>query len=468
MIKRLKNATPKILVVGDLMQDHYIYGKSERISPEAPVQVVEVQKEEDLLGGAGNVVNNLLAFGADVAVASVIGSDEAGEWIAKRLKDKGVEALLIKEDRPTTKKSRVIASNQQIVRIDREVKEPISKESEELIVAFAKEGNFDAILLSDYAKGVVTPMLAQALVDLQIPLFVDPKGKDYSKYRGAFCITPNKKEASEATGIEIVDEESLRKAGSLLKQDFTNVVITLSEEGMAIFEDTMHKIPTFAKEVYDVTGAGDTVLAALGFGVAAGLKLTEAAHFANLAAGVVVGKVGAATATLEEIEEYEKSLGVRGVEEAIKSFEEIEKIAKRLTAKGKRVVFTNGCFDILHLGHVKYLQEAKKLGDVLIVGLNSDKSVRRLKGEGRPINPQFDRAYVLASLEAVDYVVIFDEDTPYELIKRVQPDILVKGADYKDKEVVGSDIAKKTVLIDFVEGKSTTKIVERILGDRVD
>ena len=468
MIKRLKSATPKILVVGDLMLDHYIFGKSDRISPEAPVQVVEVQKEKDLLGGAGNVVNNLLAFGAKVAVASVIGRDEAGEWIAKRLNTKGVEALLIREDRPTTKKSRVIAANQQIVRIDREVKEPITKESVEQIIAFAKSNDFDAMLLSDYAKGVVTPALAKALTKLSAPLFVDPKGKDYSKYQGAFCITPNKKEASEATGIEIVDEKSLLRAGHLLKKDFENVVITLSEEGMAIFEERFHKIPTFAKEVYDVTGAGDTVLAALGFGVAGGLSLKEAAHFANLAAGVVVGRVGAATATLEEIEEYERSLGIRGAEEAIKSFAEIERIAKRLHSEGKRVVFTNGCFDILHLGHVKYLQEAKRLGDVLIVGLNSDESVRRLKGKRRPINPQFDRAYILASLEAVDYVVIFNEDTPYELIKRVQPDILVKGADYKGKEVVGSDIAKKTVLIDFVEGKSTTKIVERILGDRAD
>ncbi len=465
MIERLRRAKPKVLVVGDLMLDHYLFGKCERISPEAPVQVVQAEREEDLLGGAGNVVNNLLAFGADVAVASVIGRDDAGAWIARRLEQKGVTSCLIQENRPTTKKSRIIAGHQQIVRIDHETTAPITKESEEEIVAFAEANDFDVILLSDYAKGVLTPSLVQGLIDLgKAPVFADPKGRYYSKYRGAFCITPNKKEASEASGIAITDKQSLQKAGFWLKEryELDKVVITLSEEGMAIFDEAMHTIPTFAKEVYDVTGAGDTVLAALGFATAAGFGLEEAAHFANLAAGVVVGKVGAATATLDEIEEYEKSLGRRGPEEAIKSFDEIERIAQRLKEQGKRIVFTNGCFDILHLGHVSYLNEAKKRGDVLIVGLNSDASVRRLKGESRPVNPQFDRAYILASLEAVDYVVIFDEDTPYELIKRIRPDVLVKGADYKDKEVVGSDIAGETVFIDLVEGRSTTSIIQRI------
>ncbi len=450
------------------MLDHYLFGKCERISPEAPVQVVQVEKELDLLGGAGNVINNLLAFGAKVSVASVIGNDSAGDWIAKRLAKSGVDALLVREDRPTTKKSRVIASHQQIVRIDKEETKPIAKSSEEQILSFIKEGSFELILLSDYGKGVLTPTLTQEIIAMQkAPVFVDPKGKDYSKYKGAALITPNKKEASEASGIDIVDEATLQAAGFLLKERFAlaNVVITLSEEGMAIFDEKMEKIPTFAKEVYDVTGAGDTVLAALGFARASGEALIDAARFANLAAGVVVGKVGAATASLDEIEEYERRLGLAGSEEAIVDFSQIEAIATRARAQGKRIVFTNGCFDILHLGHVKYLQKAKELGDILIVGLNADESVRRLKGADRPINPAFDRAYILASLEAVDYVVIFEEDTPYELIKRVRPDVLVKGADYKDKEVVGSDIAKETVLIDFVEGKSTTNIIQRIKKD---
>ena len=462
MIQKLQGSHPKILVVGDLMIDHYIYGRCERISPEAPVQVVEIEKEKDLLGGAGNVVNNLLAFGAEVTLASVIGDDRAGEWIEKRVEQKGIKSLLLKESRPTTQKSRVIASNQQIVRIDREEKHDIGLQSQEKILEFIAQNSFDVILLSDYAKGVLTPSLVQAIISLRKAfVFIDPKGKDYKKYSGADLITPNKKEATEASGIEIVDDATLQSAGEFLKSRFhiKNVIITLSQDGMAIFDEGMHKIPTFARDVYDVTGAGDTVLAALGFGIASGLSLYEAARFANLAAGVVVGKVGAATATLEEIEEYEKAAEV---EVCIKSFDQIKKIAAKLHKEGKKIVFTNGCFDILHLGHVKYLQKAKELGDVLIVGINTDKSVQRLKGKSRPINPEFDRAYIVASLKPVDYVVLFEEDTPYNLIKIIKPDILVKGADYKGKEVVGSDIASKTVLVDFIDGRSTTKIVEKI------
>ncbi|WP_200763494.1 D-glycero-beta-D-manno-heptose-7-phosphate kinase [Nitrosophilus alvini] len=468
----LKKSKPKILVVGDLMIDHYLWGRCERISPEAPVQVVDIKNESLVLGGAGNVLNNLLAFGADVNVASVVGDDENGEWLEKRLSDRGVKKLvLIKEDgRKTSKKTRVIASHQQIVRFDKESKEDINENSQKELVGSVKRNidDFDLILLSDYGKGILTENVTKEIIDAArdagVKVFVDPKGTDYSKYTGATLITPNKKEASLATGIDIKDEESLRKAGFKLKNELKldNVIITLSEEGMAIFEDEMTKIPTAAREVYDVTGAGDTVLAALGFAVSVGKGLKEAARFANLAAGVVVGKVGCATATIEEIEEYESSLHKSSSDSHIKSFDEIEKIAGLLKEKGKKVVFTNGCFDILHIGHVKYLEKAKALGDVLIVGLNSDNSVKRLKGENRPVNEQYDRAYLLAALEAVDYVVIFDEDTPYELIKRVKPDVLVKGGDYKDKEVVGSDIAKEVKLIDFVEGKSTTGIIEKV------
>lgn len=446
------------------MVDHYLFGRCERISPEAPVQVVDVKEEKDLLGGAGNVVNNLLALGAEVSVAGVVGDDEAGEWIAKRLQSKGVEHLLLQEERPTTKKSRVLAGNQQILRIDQEETKPISKDAQEKIVEFVKASNADIILLSDYGKGVLTPWLIGELVKIGKPLFADPKGKDYSKYKGVTLLTPNKKEASLASGIDIEDEKTLMEAGKRIKEmaNLQSLIITLSEEGMAIFDRGFKKIPTYAKEVYDVTGAGDTVLATLGYGVAAGLGLEEAAHFANLAAGVVVGKVGAATATLEEIERYEKSLRSADSEEFIKSFDEIASIAKRAKEQGKRIVFTNGCFDILHIGHVKYLQRAKELGDILIVGVNADESVKRLKGADRPINPEFDRAYILATLQPVDYVVIFHEDTPYNLIKLIEPDILVKGGDYHGKEVVGSDIAKETVLMEFVDGKSTTKIIERI------
>ncbi len=456
---------PKILVIGDLMVDHYLFGSCDRISPEAPVQVVNVKEEKKVLGGAGNVVNNLLALGAEVGVMGVVGSDEAGEWLQKRLEQKS-RAILAKEDRPTTQKSRVIAASQQIVRVDREQKHPIDLAIEtwlkERFDEVAKE--YDLVLLSDYDKGLLTYELTQHIIrHSPVPVFVDPK-RDFAKYKGATLLKPNKKEAQEASGMVIDDEKSLEEVGKKLKKELNlkQLLITLSEDGMAIFEDGMIRIPTVAKEVYDVTGAGDTVLAALGYGVARGMSLVEAAKFANLAAGVVVGKVGAATATLEEIEEYERSLHKASAEEFIKNFDEIKKIADHLRQKGKKIVFTNGCFDILHLGHVRYLEQAKALGDVLIVGVNSDSSVRRLKGPSRPVNPQYDRAYLLASLEAVDYVVVFDEDTPYELIKRVRPDILVKGGDYKDKKVVGSDIAKETRLIDFVPGKSTTSIIERM------
>ncbi len=459
---------PRILVVGDLMIDHYLLGSCERISPEAPVQVVKVQEEKRLLGGAGNVVNNLLALGADVGVLSVVGADREGKWLEERLQQRGVGeiALLKEKDRRTTKKSRIIASHQQIVRVDFEDAKAIKPATaSKMLETFEKMvRNYDIVLFSDYDKGLFTKELTPQLIRISPKkILVDPK-RDFEKYRGAFLLKPNKKETQEATGIAIEDEKSLQEAGWKLKEwlGLSHVLITLSEEGMALFDERFRKIPTVAKEVYDVTGAGDTVLAALGFSLAKGKSLEEAAKFANLAAGVVVGKLGAATASLEEIEEYERALHKVQPHECIKTFEEIEKISQLLKMKGKRVVFTNGCFDILHLGHVKYLQEAKKLGDVLIVGVNSDASVKRLKGEERPINPQLDRAYLLASLEAVDYVVIFHEDTPYELIKRIKPDILVKGGDYENREVVGSDIAKEVKLIDFVPGKSTTKIIEKV------
>ena len=461
--------SPNILVIGDLMIDHYLFGKVERISPEAPVQVVEIEKEEMLLGGAGNVINNLLALGAKVNVASVIGDDKNGEWIKKRLSSKDIDLnnLVCQKARHTSKKTRVISSNQQMLRFDKESKDDISKESEEKLLE-VMSNEYDLILLSDYAKGVLTDSLTKKIIAYanikNIPVFIDPKGSDYSKYSGATLITPNKKEAEIATGIKIVDDEGLKKAGFMLKEkyDLDSVIITLSENGMAIFEDEMSKIPTVAKEVYDVTGAGDTVLSALGYAATKGKDLKEAAKFANYAAGVVVGKVGSATATINEIEEYKKSLHQQSSEDFIKDFESIKNLVDNLKQKDKTIVFTNGCFDILHLGHVKYLESAKNMGDILIVGLNSDASVKRLKGETRPINPQYDRAYLLAALECVDYVVIFDEDTPYELIKIVQPDILVKGGDYRYQNVVGSDIAKEVRFVDFVEGKSTTGIIKRI------
>jgi D-beta-D-heptose 7-phosphate kinase/D-beta-D-heptose 1-phosphate adenosyltransferase len=380
-------------------------------------------------------------------------------------------ALIEEEGRSTTRKSRVIASHQQVVRFDSESRQAIGASSErallERIVTLLEEG-IDRVLISDYGKGVLTEELTQGVIREArrrgIRVMVDPKGTDYSKYRGATAITPNRKEASEATGIAITDEASLKEAGFRLKEtlELERAIITLSEEGMAIFGEEMRVIPTVAKEVYDVTGAGDTVIATLGFVRACGGSIDEAARIANAAAAVVVGKLGSATARWEEIIAYENALHEATTAFRIQSREQLAETVGRLREEGKRIVFTNGCFDILHLGHVKYLEKAKSFGDVLIVGVNSDDSVRRLKGPERPVNPEYDRAYLLAALDVVDFVTIFGEDTPYELIKIVQPDVLVKGGDYEGKEVVGSDIAKELVLVDLIEGRSTSALIERV------
>ncbi len=456
------------------MIDHYLWGSCERISPEAPVQVVDIQKETTVLGGAGNVVNNLVSLGANVHVASVIGDDENGKELLRMLEKIDVDTsnIITQKGRKTSKKSRVIASNQQIIRYDKESKEDVELSSSvSLARAIEKDiAKYDAIILSDYGKGVLTERFTQNIIEIAnkngTKVFVDPKGSDYSKYKGAYTLTPNKKEASLATGIEIENEESLKEALVKLKREcaLDLSLITLSEDGIAIFDEQLRRFPTVAKEVYDVTGAGDTVIASLAFAISSGKSIDEACVFANLAAGVVVGKIGSATVTLDEIEEYESALHKSSSESHIKTFDEIARLVERYKKEGKKIVFTNGCFDILHVGHVKYLQEAKSFGDVLIVGLNSDASVRRLKGPSRPVNPVEDRAYLLAALEAVDFVVPFEEDTPYELIRMIRPDVLVKGGDYAGKEVVGTEFAKELRLVDFVAGKSTTNTIEKIQG----
>jgi len=464
---------PNILVIGDLMIDHYLWGKTDRISPEAPVQVIEVEKETTVLGGAGNVVNNLVALGADVMVISVVGDDKNADELTQMLEEINVRHYLIcDENRKTTKKSRIIASHQQVVRYDHESKEDISQESESLITVGLLNilEQFDVVLVSDYGKGVITNSLMGKInfcaSGHDVKVLVDPKGDDYTKYIGSYLLTPNKKEATLATNIEISDDSSLKVALKKLHNTACLQIpmITLSEDGIAILDEDNNVIkkPTVAREVYDVTGAGDTVLASLGYCLAKDDNIIEAIEFANLAAGVVVGKIGSATATIEEIEEYKSSLHKSSIDSHIKTFEQIEKTVERLRKKNKKIVFTNGCFDILHKGHVQYLDKAKSFGDVLILGLNSDSSVKALKGDNRPINIQDDRAYILAALESVDYVVIFDDNTPLSLIQIIKPDVLVKGGDYEGKEVVGSDIAGALKLVQFVDGKSTTKTIEKI------
>ena len=464
--------TPKLLVIGDLMIDHYLWGSCDHISPEAPVQVINIDSESTLLGGAGNVIKNLKSLGAEVDVISVIGDCKTSKELKNLLSDINISTqyLITQKNRVASKKSRIIAAQQQVVRFDSENTDEINKKSQEKILTIFKKivNNYDVVLLSDYGKGLLTFDLTQSLItaanENKKKILVDPKGLDYSKYKGAYLLTPNKKEASEATNIVIKDNESLTLALLKLKEqcNLELSLITLSDEGVAIFDNELRIHPTVAREVFDVTGAGDTVLASLGFALSCNKDIDEAIKFANLASGVVVGKIGSATATINEIIEYESSLNKSSSDEHIKSWVEISSIIIELKKKDRKIVFTNGCFDILHIGHIKYLEVAKSFGDILILGLNSNNSVKRLKGENRPINDQDDRAYILASLEVVDYVVIFDEDTPFDLINLIQPDILAKGGDYKNKEVVGQDIAKELKLIDFIDGKSTTKTIERI------
>lgn len=506
---------PEILVIGDLILDHYIWGSCERISPEAPVQVIDVKKESLNLGGACNVASNLIGLDSNVWICGVAGEDEAGSTLKAELEKLGIytDGIFFHANRPTTQKSRIIAGHQQVVRVDREDKTQISKEAKAFIYHFTQslilDSNIACIVLSDYQKGVLGAELTQQLISLAkskgIKILADPKGRDYTKYKGATLLTPNKKEATEATGIAICNEESLKQALLCLQNlcDLEISLITLSEDGIAFIknDDVVKKIPTIAREVFDVTGAGDTVIASLAYMLALREPISQSVYFANAAAAVVVSKLGSATASKQEILAYLKRNNLLDStlvnadflkifdtrEESFDFNSQISKILKRkilnfygdkwvkesefapflesleqLKQEGFKVIFTNGCFDLLHLGHLDYLHKARKLGDLLIVGLNSDHSIKRLKGNARPINCQSDRIAQLCALECVDFVVMFDTDTPEELIEKIRPDVLVKGADYANKEVVGANFSKEVRLIDFIEGKSTTALIQKI------
>ena len=463
---------PKILVIGDLMIDHYLWGECDRVSPEAPVAIVDIRSENKRLGGAGNVMANLKALDCDVGVMSVVGDDESGKEIVSMLKNRGVkiEKIVKEKERKSAHKTRIMAVHQQVIRFDKESKDDILESSKDELLNSLKNiiKNYDAVLLSDYAKGVLRDDFCKQIIKIANEnskfILIDPKGSDYSKYQNATLLTPNLKEAMQALKMKIDDDVSLKLALKRLKDELNlkYSIITLSERGIALYNnDEVKIIPAIAKEVFDVTGAGDTVLATLGYALSNKMDIVSALSLANKAAAVVVGKVGSATASLDEIEKYSKSSSSANLEEKIKSLDEICQILKN---SDKKIVFTNGCFDILHAGHIKYLNKAKKLGDILIVGLNSDSSVKRLKGKTRPINSQNSRALLLSALEFVDFVIIFDEDTPLNLIEKIRPDILVKGADYAGKEVVGSNIAKEVVLVDFEDGFSTTNIINKIKG----
>ncbi|TQR60784.1 D-glycero-beta-D-manno-heptose-7-phosphate kinase [Campylobacter troglodytis] len=458
MLDSLAHKSPKVLVIGDLMVDNYIWCECKRVSPEAPVLIMNTKRNDKRLGGAANVYANLKSLGAKAFALSVIGGDEAGRFLEANLNAK----LLVQKGRVTSLKNRIISHSQQVLRLDDESVEDIALE-DALLVEFDKIAkDYEAIVLSDYGKGVLTQKVCQQIIkranELKIPVLIDPKGSDYSKYKGATLLTPNKKEAIEALKISNLEGENLKIGIKRLKDelDLKYSLITLSEAGIALFDEDLHIAPAKAREVFDVTGAGDTVIAMLGFCLALKVPILEACELANKAAAVVVSKVGSVTVSFDELKSYEKN----GFEFKIKDRDELALLLKN---SQKRLVFTNGCFDLLHYGHIKYLEKARNLGDLLVVGLNSDASVKRLKGETRPINSAYQRACLLASLYFVDFVVIFDEDTPFDLIKALKPDILVKGKDYEGKEVVGTELAKEVKLIDFEDGFSTSKIIEKII-----
>lgn len=470
----------RVLVVGDLMLDRYLWGQVGRISPEAPVPVLHLGRETETAGGAANVARNLTGLGLQVALAGVTGSDEHRRRLLGLLEEQGIEtsAVLADSSRPTTTKTRVIGGQQQMLRIDAERLTPLSAALEDRLYALIEPQlrTASVLVLSDYAKGVLFGGLCRRLIGAArrqaIPVLVDPKGRDFSRYLGATLITPNRHELAQAASVDPGDLRQLGAAASRLRADLglQRLVLTLGELGLLLVErEAQTRIPAVAREVFDVSGAGDTVIATLAAAQAAGLDPIDSAHLANLAAGVVVAKVGTATVSLGELS-HALSDEV-ALEQAAKccDLDELQSRVRTWQASGERVVFTNGCFDLLHAGHVTYLERARRYGHRLVVGLNSDRSVRALKGPGRPLIAEQDRARVLAALAAVDAVVLFDEDTPLALIEALRPDVLAKGADYRPEQVVGAEQVRgwggELVLVPLLEERSTSGIIRRMQPD---
>lgn len=465
-----------ILVVGDVMLDHYLWCQVTRISPEAPVQVVRVKEKTSVLGGAANVAANLAGLGCNVALLGAKGDDEAGRILSNQLRQVGIEDNILQEShRPTTTKTRVLAQGQQLIRLDEEEVGALSDQAaQELFARYVKllVGK-EAVILSDYGKGVLAGDICQQMIShsrkRNIPILVDPKGRDWERYAGATCITPNEAELeSVADGAISNDIDLLREARKVHgKYQLDYLLVTRGAKGMILIDAQAGAKMIAAKpqEVFDVSGAGDTVIAVLAAGVAAGVEWMSAAGIANAAAGVVVGKVGTHAIRIDELQVALRLDGA-GSFHKIYSLADAKIKVDSWRAVGQQVVFTNGCFDLLHAGHIKLLHSAAKEGNRLIVGLNSDASVVRLKGSDRPILNQQDRAAILSALESVDMVVIFDEDTPLNLIESLRPDVLVKGADYSKEKVVGHQLVEswggKVVLVPLATGSSTTNIVKAI------
>jgi D-beta-D-heptose 7-phosphate kinase/D-beta-D-heptose 1-phosphate adenosyltransferase len=461
----------RVLVLGDIMLDRYWEGVTSRISPEAPVPVVKVNQIIDRPGGAGNVALNIAALGAGASLRGITGDDEMADSLADMLSGAGVDCAFKRSPaHPTITKLRVISRNQQLIRLDFEELDP-AVASEDLYGSVNQElANFGAIILSDYAKGALgAPQTVIAAARAAgIPVLVDPKGSDFERYRGASLLTPNLHEFEVVVGHCGSEQEMVARGEKLMQElELNALLVTRGEHGMTLLrpgEEELH-LPARAREVFDVTGAGDTVIAVLGAAVAAGAEMPQAVALANIAASIVVGKLGTATVSAPELRRA--VLADQGSERGVVTLDQLQILVADARSQGERVVFTNGCFDIIHAGHVTYLEQARKQGDRLIVAVNSDDSVRRLKGKGRPINPQDRRMAVLAGLEAVDWVLCFDEDTPRPLLSALKPDILVKGGDYGDKtDVVGWEIVEayggRVEVLAFIDNVSTTAIVNKI------
>ncbi|HEX9792910.1 MAG TPA: D-glycero-beta-D-manno-heptose 1-phosphate adenylyltransferase [Planctomycetota bacterium] len=467
---------PRVAVLGDIMLDWYVWGDASRVSPEAPVPVVQVRREEQRLGGAGNVAANLCELGADALVFGLVGADAQGEAVRGRLEAFGAvtAGLLTCAERPTIQKIRVMARSQQMLRVDREATAPVAAPLLEHLLADLRGAEWQALVLSDYGKGVLgAAATAAAIAEAArrgAPCLVDPKHRDLSRYRGASVVTPNRDETESAVGRSLPDFESLAEHGEALRRaaGVGALLVTLGSEGMFLLRGDVPPlhVPTEARAVYDVTGAGDTVVSALAVALGGGLDLETGVRLANAAAGLAVAKVGTAAVGRTELLHALDARAASGKVVPAGDAAALAAALGRLRAGARRVVFTNGCFDILHAGHVRYLQEACNLGDALVVGLNTDASVRRIKGPERPFNSLEDRAEILAALDCVDLVVPFGDDTPEELIHAVRPEVLVKGSDWRDKGIVGADFVRgrggEVRFLDLLPGRSTTGLAERI------
>jgi len=474
-----------VLVLGDVMLDRYLEGRVERISPEGPVPVVDVSRRDARLGGAANVARNLASLGAEPLLATVLGADETGEELKEILARRGIDAEGIIEDagRPTTVKTRVLGSGQQICRFDEESRDPLSESVLAELRAKTLEAlkRSQAVILSDYGKGVmnddlVTELIAEAKVQC-VPVVVDPKEGHFSAYRGADLVTPNAVEAGGSFGQPIRNDQDVETVGRglLTRLDLGALMITLGADGIALFESgaPQRRFPAKARKVFDVTGAGDTVVSVLGLSMAAGAGLDEGARLANLAASIVVGRVGTDAPSIDELmtAALDEILDGRETEKTpapgrVLSREEASEWAEQQRQGGRGIVFTNGCFDVLHFGHLAILREAARHGDLLVVGMNSDASVKRLKGPKRPVNPEAERARLLAHLSPVDAVVIFEEDTPLEIIRELKPSALVKGDEYEEKDIVGAEDIRswggEVIRFPMQEGFSTTETLKKM------